>query len=429
MRRSYLVGFVVVGVVALLAGVALGAAVYRDGESSSGTVEETGSTRSNRPVPATTQVPASAATATPATTVVALTTVEPVPVTAAPVTIVPGAAVREVPYGDDERGTRSGSPLDDLPAGMSILTDVGQRPDWSPDGKQLVFLDSSPLGEVWTVDVATGVTRKLTGGFDHHGFSRAYYLANGDLLLCGPTSGPKPTADQPEAGRFTGVMSVLRAPFDALPEPLGVPCWEGMATANGSMRIAWNRSDIDYTDPDLVSRVVNGITEIWTGEIADVNGRATVVNARKVLDRDVFGSLAVFEVQDFRPPDETELLLTAYAFQGGEVLGIDLETGTVRNYSNSTAYEEVEGVDPDGRAAYVERDIAYDGLTPGALDIWRLDLTASTWKRVTYFNRYAPYYASNPTVSPDGRTLAFQLSVDGDTEGQGEGILLLDLAP
>jgi hypothetical protein len=335
--------------------------------------------------------------------------------------------VEEVPAADAERGTQSGSPLDDLPDGTTQLTDFGQRPDWSPDGTHVGFLDGSPLGDVWTVEVETGTTTNLTRRFEHIGFSRAAYLANGDLLLCGPTSGPTPTEERPESGRFSGVMSVLRAPFRSPPEPLGVPCWEGIATAGGSMRIAWNRSDIDYTDPDLADRVVNGITEVWTGEIRDVAGRATVVNAQKVLDRDAFGSLAVFEVQDFRPPDETELLLTAYAFQGGEVLGLDLETGEVRNYSSSSAYEEAEGVSTEGDAVYVERDLVYEGTTPGPLDVWRLDLRGSTWTRVTHFNRYAPYYASNPTVAPNGRRLAFQLSIDGESEGRGAGILLMDL--
>jgi WD40-like Beta Propeller Repeat len=346
------------------------------------------------------------------------------------VSVVDAAPVEEVPARDPERGTREGSPLEDLPEGLRALTDFGQRPDWSPDGTHLVFLDGSPLGDVWTVDVESGETRNLTGDLDGHvGFSRAYYLANGDLLLCGPTSGPRPSDERPEAGRFTGVMSVLRAPFDGAPEPLGMPCWEGMAAARSSMRIAWNRSDIDYTDSDLVDRVVNGITEIWTGEVRDVGDRATVVNARRVLDRDSFGELAVLEVQGFRPPDENELLMTAYAYQGGEVFGLDLETGELRNYSNSSAYEEAEGVDATGDAVYVERDLAYEGVEPGALDIWRLGLESDdpSWERVTHFNRYAPYYASNPSVAPDGRSLAFQLSIDGDVEGQGDGILLLDL--
>ena len=344
-----------------------------------------------------------------------------------PVSVVVGPEVEEVTPVDPEKGTRSGSPLDELPPDVRVLADFGQRPGWSPDGEQLVFLDDSPLGEVWTVEVETGETRNLTGDFEHRGFARAYYLSNGDLLLCGPTSGPAPSTEQPEAGRFTGVMSVLRAPFDEAPEPLGMPCWEGIATSASSMRIAWNRSDIDYTDADLAGRVINGITEIWTGEVRDVDGQAAILNPRKVLDRDAFGMLAVFEVQDFRPPSDDELLFTAYAYQGGEVFGIDLETGAVRNYSNSSAYEEVEGVDTTGDTVYVERDLEYGGIDPGPLDVWRLGLDDGKWERVTFFNRWAPYYASNPTVSPNGELLAFQLSFDGETEGQGEGILVLDL--
>jgi hypothetical protein len=344
-----------------------------------------------------------------------------------PVSVVDGPVMEQVPVGDPELGTRSGSPLQELPDDVTVVSDFGQRPDWSPDGTHLVVLDGAPLGDVWTVEVATGETRNLTGSFDHLGFSRASYLANGDLLLCGPTSGPEPSPQHPEAGRFTGVMSVLRAPFDERPEPLGMPCWEGMTASRSSMRIAWNRSDIDYTDSDLADEVVNGITEIWTGEIVDVDGHATIVDARKVLDRDDLGELAVFEVQGFRPPQDDELILTAYAYQGGEVLGLGLEDGALRNYSNSSAYEEAEGIDPTGHAVYVERDLAYDGTQPGALDIWRLGLDDSSWERITTFNRYAPYYASNPTVAPDGRHLAFQLSIDGDVEGQGDGILLLDL--
>jgi len=349
------------------------------------------------------------------------------PPTAPPASLVDGPAMEEVTPEDPDRGTRRGSPLDDLPNGTRALTDVGQRPDWSPDGTEIVFLDDSPPGDVWTVDVASGETRNLTEGLDHRGFSRAYYLSNGDLLLCGPTSGPLPSAERPEAGRFTGVMSVFRAPFDQPPVPLAMPCWEGLAASRTSLRIAWNRSDIDYTDSDLVDRVVNGITEVWTGELRYDGDRVTLVDVRRVLDRDAFGHMAVFEVQGFRSPAEDELILTAYAYQGGEVLGLDLETGALRNYSNSSAYEEAEGVDPGGEAVYVERDLAYGGVEPGALDVWRLGLGDGSWERVTQFNRYAPFYASNPTVSPDGDRLAFQLSIDGDTEGEGDGILLMDL--
>jgi len=348
------------------------------------------------------------------------------PIDVPEVSVVDGPPVVQVPARDPELGTEEGSPLDDLPDRVRQLVDLGQRPDWSPDGRQIVFLDDSPLGTVWSVDVESGETRDLTGHLDQQ-FTRAYHLANGDLLLCGPTSGPSPSPEHPEAGRFTGVMSVLRSPFDGQPEPLGMPCWEGMATSSTTMRIAWNRSDIDYTDDDLADRVLNGITEIWTGEVRDVDGAYAVVGARKVLDRDTLGILSVLEVQDFRPPDDRELIFTAYAYQGGEVMGMDLTTGEVRNLSNSTAYEEAEGMDPSGDSVLVERDLVYEELTPGALDIWRLHVDDGSYERLTTFNRWAPFYASNPSISPDGSTLAFQLSIDGEVEGRGDGILLMDL--
>lgn len=332
------------------------------------------------------------------------------------------------PFDDPEKGTLDGSPLDDLPPHIRLLTSFGMRPDWSPDGKRLVFLDGSPVGDVWLASAASGKARKLTGRFPHRGFTRACFLANGDLLLCGPTSGPAPSPDRPEAGRFTGMLSVLRATrgFRGPPQPLGIPCWEGVAASRDTPEIAWNRSDIDYTASNLVERVVFGISEIWTGRIRFRDGHAVVTEVRMAADRTAVSPIAVLEVQGFR--GRRELILTAYAHAGAEVLGLDRRTGAVRNYSQSPVYEEAEGVAPSGEWVLVERDLE-STFSPGPLDIWRLSLDGrSTWERLTHFNRYrGGWYASNPTVSPDARRFAFQLSIDGATEGQGAGILLFDL--
>jgi hypothetical protein len=348
----------------------------------------------------------------------------------------PRAGAVEAPDGtqvDVEKGTRDGSPLDDLPGHITLVAESGQRPDWSPDGKRLVVLEGSPLGEVAILDPRTGRARVVTDHFEHRGFSRAYYLDNGDLLLCGPTSGPEPTPERPEAGRFSGVMSVLRAPFTKRPQPVGVSCWEGMATSDRSMRIAWNRSDIDYTDDDLVDRVVNGVSEIWTGVVRYRNGRAHLSDVELAVVRTAVSPIAVLETQGFRGRGDREVIFTAYAHQGGEVMGVPRGRGRTRpgaatNYSNSPVYEEVEGIAPNGRYALVERDLE-STAEPGPLDIWRLRLDGrGEFERLTYFNRYrGGYYASNPTISPDGRTIAFQLSYDGPVEGEGRGILLFDL--
>jgi hypothetical protein len=347
--------------------------------------------------------------------------------TIAALVFVPAPAIAQT-SGDPERGTLDGSPLDDLPTHIEVLTDFGSRPDWSPDGERIVFIDGAPLGDVVELTVSTGQTRKLTGGFAHMGFARAHYVPTGDLLLCGPTSGPRPSDDRPEAGRFTGVMSVLRAPFDDAPQPLGMPCWEGIATSDASLRIAWNRSDIDYTDPDLASRVLNGISEIWTGELHYEDERVFLQNVQRVIDRTAVSSFAVLEVQDFRPGTD-ELIFTAYAYAGGEVMGVDLSTGLVTSHSQSPVYEEAESVAPNGAWVLVERDLD-NAFYPGPLDIWLLPLDGSqAWDRLTHFNRYrGGWYASNPAVNPSGTHFAFQLSIDGDVEGEGRGILLFDIA-
>ena len=43
--------------------------------------------------------------------------------------------------GATEIGFRSGSPLDSLPEWISPLLESGLRPDWSADGRRLLYLD------------------------------------------------------------------------------------------------------------------------------------------------------------------------------------------------------------------------------------------------------------------------------------------------
>lgn len=224
------------------------------------------------------------------------------------------------------------------------------------------------------------------------------------------------------------MLWVFRAPFNSPPQPLGMWCWEGIAVSKRSREIAWNRSQIDYTDPDILGQVINGISEIWTGKIRRRAPRADLVKVRRAIDRSAISPFAVLEVQDFRP-NSSELIFTDYGnlSAGAEVMGVDLTTGEVRNYSNSPCYEEVEGIFPDGQAVLVERDLESIYM-PTAIDIWRLSLDGlATYERLTHFNRYRGFYASNPVVHPRGRKFAFQLSIEGGTEGDGDGVLVFDL--
>ena len=312
----------------------------------------------------------------------------------------------------------TGSPVDELPAHIVQLTMSGMRPDWSTDGARLLFLDAL-VGDVFELELESGRVRPLTAHYSHSGYSRARYLANGDVLLCGPEAA---ATEKMEGGRWHTALWLLSARLDRPAVPLGEQCFEGPAVSRHSLRIAWTRSD--YPD-----RVVFARSEIWTGEIALDGESAQLVNRRKVLDRSDFHYFAFLEAQDFRPPDERELIFTAYAYRGGEVMGVDLETGRLRNYSQNWSYDEAEGVFPDGRYVAVEREPGTYTLTPrGHIDIWRnaLDETASS-VRLTHFSDYAGFGASNPVVRPDGKVMAFQLRMVDGQHGNGHGIFLYDL--
>jgi len=320
-----------------------------------------------------------------------------------------------------EAGARVGSPLDALPPWITPLLETGLRPEWSADGRRLLFLDAL-VGNVHELELATGTRANLTGHFDHHGFTRARYLHSGDLLLCGPT---RSAGSHEERGRWqTALWFLPRDASGAAAGPaqhLGEPCFEGPAVSRRDMRIAWTRSD--YPDKILFAR-----SEIWIGRIDLDNGPARIVDKRKLVDRADFLYLAFLETQDFRPPDETELLFTAYAYMGGEAMGVDIASGALVNYSQDWGYDEAEAVFPDGQSIAVEREVdTYTAVPVGDIDIWRLALDGSgNAQRLTYFSEYAGFGANNPAISPDGRKMAFGLRIKGGQHGNAQGMLLYD---
>lgn len=344
---------------------------------------------------------------------------------------------------DPDKGTKDGSPVEHLPPHIQLLDirlpDGGQpmRPDWSPDGRRLALLDA-PLGDVWEHDLLGGANRNLTGAFLPGGVLRAHHMSNGDLLLCAPA---KRSVEDSDGDRFRGQLWVLQRPLGTrAPVPLGEKCWEGIAASKhpDSTRIAWNHSTIDFTDfPNVFVEALIGESQVLTGRIVyGDDGTSTIVDRTVVLDkRDVSPDTPAVEAQDFRSLDDgdavpdDELIFTAYFHNGGQAMGLDLDTGEITDYAPmSVFYEEAEGADPAGRYVLVEREQTVT-LFPGMLDIWRLSLNGSgTFERLTTFSHYRGYGAKNPVASPDGRFIAFSLKVEGE-EGEGDGILLLDQRP
>jgi hypothetical protein len=317
----------------------------------------------------------------------------------------------------EDTGLRAGSPLDDLPDWITPLLASGVRPDWSADGSHLVYLDAL-VGDVHELELATGVSKPLTGHFEHHGFTRARYLHSGDLLLCGPVGASDADAEQ---GRWQTELWFLPRDGRSAAQRLNEPCFEGPAVSRRDMRIAWTVSD--YPDKIVFAR-----SEIWIGRIEVVGGQATIVDQRKLVDRKDFMYLAFLETQDFRPPGEEELLFTAYAYKGGEAMGVNIQSGELTNYSRDWAYDEAESVFPDGRSIAIEREVdTYTAVPVGDIDIWQLALDGSGNSiRLTWFSEYAGYGANNPAISPDGRRMAFGLRVKGGEHGNADGMLLFD---
>jgi Tol biopolymer transport system component len=312
------------------------------------------------------------------------------------------------------------SPDQNLPPHIRRLTTFGERADWSLDGKKVLFL-SKTFGDAYEADVATGQLRLLTAHYPHAGYTRALYLANGDILLSGPEQFD-PNNIRERRGQCC--LSVLDKSVTKPPVPLGTKCSEGPAVSRKRMHIAWTHVAAQYPD-----EMPAGSSRIYESDIVYEEGVPKLANRRHVLDSRELPFRCTLESQNFRPTDERELTFSAYGHDGTEVCGVDLATKKVTNYSRAPdQYDEPEGIFPDGRWTCVESDLeCTTGKGPGHVDIWRLSLDGeSRWERLTNFNRVPGYKSSNPVISDDGQFMAFQMARSRDEAGVGYGIFVYD---
>src|SRR3982751_748624 len=82
-------------------------------------------------------------------------------------------------------GSLAATPTDVLPPHITQVTFFGERADWSHDGKKILFLTKT-FGDAMEYDLETKTIRDITAHYPHHGYTRALYLSNGDILLSGP---------------------------------------------------------------------------------------------------------------------------------------------------------------------------------------------------------------------------------------------------
>ena len=311
------------------------------------------------------------------------------------------------------------SPADHLPTHIVQVTWFGERADWSPDGRKLLFL-SKTFGDAMELDLATRRIRNLTAHYAHHGYTRALYLTNGDILLSGPERfDPRRIGE----ARVQCWLYVLDKSGSKPAVALGTKCSEGPAVSRQRMHIAWTHVAAQYPE-----EIPAGGTRMQQADILFEDGKPKLANQKLIIESKDLPFRCTMETQNFRPPAERELTFSAYGYQGTDVAGIDLATKKITNYSNSAGqYDEPEGIFPDGAWTLVECD-KQNLKGSGHVDLWKLKLDGSgQYERLTFFSDYPGYKASNPVVSDDGKFIAFQMAKASEAAGVGHGLFIYDI--
>jgi hypothetical protein len=315
-------------------------------------------------------------------------------------------------------GQRSSQdPLQHLPFNIEVLTHFGERADISPDNQRVAFMAKS-FGDAMVIDLKSRVIQCLTCNVPAAVFLRVMHLSTGDYILIGPDH----FEDMHTSRTRDNELWILGKERGSKPVKLNQKMSEGAAISKKSLKIAFSQTAAQA--PDLgpeASRLI----------VADVElaGTPRLINKKTVYESK--DRSCTLEAQDFYD-DDRKMTFTCYEPQGrASVMGIDLQTGAVTNFSKAPGtYNEVEGIFPDGLYAAVEADRQCEELGgqrgSGNIDIWklRLDGTGKDFTRLTHFNDYEGGKASNPVVSTDGRFMAFQSARTTDPAGVGYGILL-----
>jgi len=313
---------------------------------------------------------------------------------------------------------KPGSQLDHLPPNLEVLTHFGERADISPDDKNIAFMTKS-FGDAMTIDLATRTITCLTCNVPAAAFLRVMHLSTGDYILIGPDH----FEDIRTSRTRDNELWFLKHERGAKPVKLGQKMSEGAAISKKSLKISFSQTHEQA--PDLAPDA----SRLYVADV-DLSGDTPKLVNKKVVYESKDRS-CVIEAQDFYDND-TKMTFTCYEPQGlASVMGIDLKTGQVVNFSKAPGtYNETEGIFPDGQYTCVEgdRQVAELGGKHGSgnIDVWKLKLdgTGKDFVRLTHFNDFEGGKSSNPVVSTDGRFMAFQTARNTDPAGVGYGIIL-----
>ena len=322
-----------------------------------------------------------------------------------------------------QHSRKAGDPLQHLPANIQVLTHFGERADISPDNQRVAFMAKS-FGDAMLIDLKTRFITCLTCNVPGAAFLRVMHLVTGDYILIGPDH----FEDIHTSRTHDNELWFLSKERGSKPVKLGQKMSEGAAISKKTLKIAFSQT------PDQAQDLAPESSRLIVADLEISSGLPKLINRKTVyVSKDRSCTL---EAQDFYDNDR-KMVFTCYEPNGAaSVMGIDLETGQVTNFSKMPGtYNEPEGIFPEGLYTAVESDRQCKeyggGCGSGNIDIWKLKLdgTGKDFTRLTYFNDYEGGKASNPVISTDGKFMAFQAAKTSDPAGVGYGILIYNFAP
>jgi hypothetical protein len=275
------------------------------------------------------------------------------------------------------------------------------------------------FGDAFVIDLQSRAIRCLTCNIPGAAFLRVMHLQNGDYLLIGPERFENIHVSR---SRDNELWYLNRKP-GSKPIRLGQRMSEGAAVSKQSMKIGFSVGHPQ--DPSLPE----GATHLVVAEL-DLQGAAPALKNKRIVHQSP-GRACYLEAQDFFDNDGKMTFSCYEPDDNASAWTIDLTTGETINQSAAIGYyNEAEGIFPDGLHTCVESDHQSrafgDASSFRNIDVWklRMDGTGQSFTRLTYFNDYEGWKASNPVVSTDGRLMAFQAAKTADEAGVGYGILL-----
>jgi len=317
-----------------------------------------------------------------------------------------------------QHSRKTGDPLEHLPGNIEVLTHFGERADISPDNQRVAFMAKS-FGDAMLIDLKTRFITCLTCNVPGAAFLRVMHLVTADYILIGPDH----FEDVHTSRTRDNELWFLSKERGSKPVKLGQKMSEGVAISKKSLKIAFSQT------PSQAQDLAPGTSRLIVAELDLSGGAPKLINSKTVYESKDRG--CTLEAQDFYDNDK-KMVFTCYEPNGAaSVMGIDLETGQVTNFSKMPGmYNEPEGIFPDGLYTAVESDRKCKeyggGCGSGNIDIWKLKLdgTGKDFTRLTHFNDYEGGKASNPVISTDGKFMAFQTARASDPAGVGYGILI-----